>query len=132
MDFAFKKNSPQHGQFLVECYETEPGIEITDVSSEYFMSTVPGETILHVFASNELAVVLKLRFGSYMRERPTRKSVKFDNIYRKVGEHKNKIRFIDYITYKDKYSSNLWSNENEIKEQLKELSKKVLLDKWPE
>lgn len=70
MDFAFKKNSIQHGQFLVECHETCPDIEVKEVTLFYPAASLSGNIVVNVDAPDDLAVVLKLRFGQYIKERP--------------------------------------------------------------
>ena len=130
MDFEFTRNSLQHGQFLVECHETCPGIEVKDVTSHYLMTALGiGKTVYSVDAPEELAVVLKLRFGQSIRQRPAPKPSKdyyydIQSISRQLSRTNKKINNIKIYDYE----SSPWFDKDEdwnTKESLAELYKSL-------
>ena len=132
MDFEFTRNSLQHGQFLVECHETCPGIEVKDVTSHYLAFTLSiGKAVYSVDAPNELAVVLKLRFGQCLRERPAPKPSKdyyydIQSISRQLNRVNKKVNNIKIYDYESSY----WYDKEEAKdwdakESIAELYEKI-------
>ena len=70
-DYEFDLKSLVYGKFLQECYESYPDVKITTVTSSY--PTILKETsnqVVSVDVPEEVAVVLKLRFGDHLRIRP--------------------------------------------------------------
>jgi len=66
-DFEFTRNSLLYGQFLVECHESYPDVVITDTVRWHAYNT--NTLYVTVDVPEDLAVVLKLRFGNQFRIR---------------------------------------------------------------
>lgn len=66
LDFEFEPMSLMYGRFLIEVFETCPDTVIKNVNSLH--PYTGGETkFVHVAVPEELAVVLKLKFGAHLR-----------------------------------------------------------------
>lgn len=70
LDFHFPKYSIEYGRFLLTCRETDPDIEINDISNEYPGVYRTGYLFVTVDAPESLAIILKLQFGNELRTRP--------------------------------------------------------------
>ncbi len=66
-EYEFAKNSLNYGQFLIECYEGCSEIKIEDAPYNHRR---PGMHHVIITVPDQLAVVLKLRFGAFLRVRP--------------------------------------------------------------
>jgi len=67
-DFKFKKLSIELGQFLVTINEIYPEVVIEDASKFYEFN--PSHEFISIQVPEEVAVLLKLKFGDYLIERP--------------------------------------------------------------
>jgi hypothetical protein len=131
MDFAFVKNSLLHGRFLVECREFNPDIEITEVTRFYLSIMAAGSAVLNVCAPDELAVVLKLRFGQCMKHRPLLKPPIKDMDYKKF--YKESL-FDTKIKKNNDYGSSFdkdWFKEDKLIDEEYFTSLKDIIKKLP-
>lgn len=97
-DFAFIEHSLLHGEFLCEVHQSCPGIKIEKVngSHQYRANTV----FLSVTVPEDIATVLKLRFGHCIVMRPPPKKAydDFDDILTKSFKETSYKSLRDYIT----------------------------------
>jgi hypothetical protein len=101
-DFEFDVKSLDYGKFLQEVHESCPGIEIKDVSSCYLRKS--GFSYVSVEVPENIATVLKLRFGQYIKQRPM--PVEEDD-FEKIKEIIKGIKNITY-PYDNPYINDRW------------------------
>jgi len=102
-DFAFIENSLLHGEFLCEVHRTSPDTKIEKVTNkhEFRSNTI----FLSVTVPDELATVLKLRFGHCIVRRPPPKP-KYEDIFKDFAKIKD-----DWIDYDALYKQKIWNKE---------------------
>lgn len=113
-DFEFNKLSLIYGKFLQEVHESYPEVQISDVSQHHFYKD-QNTVFIHVAVPEPIAVILKLRFGGHLRDRPPpkpkpnwdeiakeeiyKKKIREKEIYLEEERHRAKdLYFQDYIS----------------------------------
>lgn len=100
-DFEFNKFSLIYGQFLQEVHESYPDVKITDVARHYTYKD-QYTIFIHVAVPEEIAVILKLRFGACLRNRPPPKP---------EPEYKDE-------EIKEEYEKSIWERESYFKKRI--------------
>ena len=97
-DFGFIENSLLHGEFLTEVHQSCPGINIEKVTNLHGYKA--NKIFLSVAVPEDIATVLKLRFGHCIVERPVR------NYEKEISE-------MDMIMQKTRFMKELERQEKE-------------------
>jgi hypothetical protein len=134
-DFAFIEHSLLHGEFLCEVYQSCPGIKIEDVKKQHEWKA--NTVFLSVSVPEDIATILKLRFGHCIVMRPPPKK-KCNDIFDEYTMKKFKDVWVDYDTlykkksirddyddYKKLYSKYL---KEKVKQEELDTSKKYIID----
>lgn len=100
LDFEFRKYSREYGDFLSLCY-SYPNVAVNSAVSYYWNYFSADCLLVTVDSVEELAIILKLKFSSYIKIRPTAAELKEEQDRMKIHNarmsEKSKVKY-DFYT----------------------------------
>ena len=74
-DFKFAPLSAAYGRFLIEIHSMDQAVKLTDVTLRYDYGIRDlGDVVIRAAATDDIAMLLKLRYGAHLVKIPARRS----------------------------------------------------------